>query len=433
MPEIQLRTGSLENPQTPLSYPAEWVLDLFNGGRTDAGIRVSQLTALQVSTILACVKLIAGTIGSLPFGIYRREFLEEYDRTRVFEDFGNPLDELLRDQPNPEMTAPTWLRTVMCHLLLWGNHYSEIVRKEGDVSIVPLNPSLCRPVRLTQPAGGLPAGTLVFAVTDTNSLKFFPGDPSSQEQKEAGISTQRIVLASNMIHIQGLSLDGRIGQDTVNLCRQAIGLALAVEKYGAKFFGNGARPDAIITTPATMDEVALEQMRRSVQEAYGGENAHKTMVLEPGMSYTKVASTPEEAQFLETRRYQRAEICSIFQVPTYMLVGGEYAPRATAEQQSNEFLNYALCPWLVLIEAEVTRKLFNKIQRRKNFARFDTKPLLRPDAASKSVFYSSGRQWGYLTANDVREMEHLNPIDAPGADSCWAPEGVKVAYQSTTP
>lgn len=431
MPE-EIRTGSLENPQTPLSYPAEWLLDIFNGGRTNSGIRISQLTALQVSTVLACLKLIAGTVGSLPFGVYKREFLEETDRVRCYEDRTNPLDGLLRECPNNEMTACTWLRTVMCHLLLWGNSYNEIIRREGDIiAINPLNPARCRPVRLTKPAAGLPAGTLVFEVTDESALQ--PSDPTQPKTGPVGSGLRRIQLASNVIHIQGLSLDGRLGQDTVSLAREALGLALASEKYGAKFFGNGAIPAAILTTPAAMDDVALEQARRSLQEAHGGENQHRTMVLEPGMSYTKVSANPNEAQFLQTRQWQRIEICTIFNVPPYMAGVTELAPRATAEQQSNEFLNYTLYPWLRQIEAEVTRKLFNRIERRKLFTQFDTKPLRLADAAARSHFYGSGRQWGFLSANDIREMESMNPIDAPGADSMWMPTDHRVAYPDAPP
>ena len=242
-------------------------------------------------------------------------------------------------------------------------------------------------------------------------------------------------MAENVIHVHGLSLDGRVGQDTVILARQAIGLALATEKYGAKFFGNNARPAGILTTPGVLNSVAAETLKRSWSEAHGGENAHKTAVLEQGVTYTKIASTPEEAQSIETRKFQRVEIANVFGVPARMVDGDEHAARSTAEQSAVELLNYCLNPWINRIEHELKRKLFPKVGRSsgKYFPKFDTRQLLYPDAASRSTFYGNGKQWGYLTTNDIREMEGLNPIDDGTSDRLWMPVNEQFADDPITP
>lgn len=416
--------SSLENPQTPLSYPAEWLLDLFNGGRTNSGIRISEMTALQVSTVLACVNIISNGISSLPLHVFERMFTN--DRPGKKLAFNHTLYDFLHSEPNPEMSSPTWRKTMAAHDLLWGNAYSEIQRSKSDNSIIaiwPRNPARTRPVRLTKPAqieGDLhPIGTLVYETNETmgdSPVHFTDSLDESSPQR-------RIVLAEDMLHIPGLSLDGRLGQGIVYLAREAMGLALATEKYGGKFFGNGARPAGILTLPGTMDDVALENARRSWTEAYGGENAHRTAVLEPGMKYEKVGSNPDEAQFLETRKYQRNDIAAIFNVPPHMIGDLEKSARSNIEQSAIEFVLFTLTPWLTLYEAEFERKLFPKQGRSANkfFPMFDTRRLLYPDSESRSKFYAAGKQWGFLNTNDIREMENLNPVTDGSGETFWMP------------
>jgi HK97 family phage portal protein len=408
------RRSSLENPQTPLSYPAEWLLDIFNGGRTDSGIRVSEMTSLQVGTVFACVNIISGAFASLPLNVYERIF----DKGRLSKKtaFKHSLWPLLRNEPNEEMTAFSWLKTMMCHDLLWGNAYTEIERDGNNriVGLWPRNPARTRAIRTLKPINiegdVLPAGTLVYETHD--SLRD-NANPTMAENKQSNLGQRRLVLTEDMIHVPGLSLDGRVGQSTVWLARQAIGLSLATEKYGAKFFGNGARPAGILKLPNKMEEKAIENLRRSWAEAHGGENAFKVAVLESGVDFTKIAATPEEGQMLGTREYQRAEICAIFNVPLHMVSGATTSGKSNIEQSSIEFVMYCLQPWIVAWQQELERKLFPKLGRNANsfFPKFDTRALLYPDADSRAKFYASGRQWGYLTKNDIRELEDLNPVD----------------------
>jgi phage portal protein BeeE len=424
--------SSLENPQTPLNFPAEWLLDIFNGGRTDSGVRVSPLTALQVGAVFACVNLVSDGVASLPFHVY--ELLLEGDRHGKKIARNHALFNTLHNEPNSEMTTPVFLKTLMCHALLWGNGYVEIER-DGAAAVSalwPRNPAKTRAVRLTKPTtlegDLLPAGTLLYETTEG-----FKGGLLDQKDLNQGpelaTGKPRLILAEDMLHVPGLSLDGRIGQDIVIQARQAIGLSLAAEKYGAKFFGNGARPAGVLEIPNKLDDEALENLRRSWQEGHGGENAWKTAILEQGIKYTKIASTPNEGQLLETRRYQREEIAAIFGVPQHMVAANDKMGKSNVEQSSIEFVLYCLNPWLVRIEKEFQRKLFPKVGRNANkfFPKFDTRRLMYPDAAARGDFYAKGRQWGFLNADDIRELEDMNPVGGPAGTTYWMPTNMKNA------
>ena len=226
-----------------------------------------------------------------------------------------------------------------------------------------------------------------------------------------------------MLHVRGLSLDGRLGQQTIQLSRQIIGLSLAQEKQAAKFWANSARLAGILSTAGTLADKAKETLRRSWREAHGGENQHTTAVLEQGITYSKIACTPEEAQNIESRKFQRIEIANVFGVPARMVDGEEHAARSTAEQSAIELLNFCLNTWLVAFESEFKRKLFSKVGRsaRKYFAKFDTRGLMYPDAASRATFYNGGKQNGYLNSDDIRELEGLNPIEGNAGQMYWRP------------
>jgi hypothetical protein len=227
-----------------------------------------------------------------------------------------------------------------------------------------------------------------------------------------------------MLHVPGLSLDGRLGQSTVWLARQAFGLALATEKYGAKFFGNGARPAGILTLPSKLEDKAIDTLRRSWAEAHGGENQFKVAVLEQGVKYEKIAATPEEGQMLQTRKYEREEICAIFGVPAHMVAASDKSGKSNVEQSSIEFVLYCLHPWLNRFEQELSRKLFPSLGRTagKYFVKFDTRKLMYPDAAARSAFYSQGKQWGFLNTNMILELEDMNPVENEKVgETFWQP------------
>lgn len=428
LPELR---SSLENPQTPLSFPAEWLLDIFNGGRTDSGIRVSEMTALQADVVLACVSIITKGISSLPLHIFERQVRDGRNAKRLAVD--HKLYDMMHLLPNEEMTMRTYLAVAMCHALLWGNSYTELQRNKAAqvVALWPRNPARTRPVRLTKEAsieGTLyPPGTLVYHTSETQ------GDEISfQDDAQNAMAPERLILAEDMLHVPGLSLDGRLGQSTIYLARQSVGLSLATEKYGAKFFGNGAVPRGILEIPGVLEPKALENLRRSWQEAHGGENSHRTAVLEQGVKYTAIGLEPEKSQFLETREFQRRAIASVFQVPAHML-GESSSGKSTVEQTSIEFLNYCLNPWLVSFEMEFKRKLFAPDSKDSAyFAKFDTNRLLYPDSESRSKYYTGGKNSGWLNSNDIREHEDMNPIEDGSGDIFWMPINMQDAANPLT-
>jgi HK97 family phage portal protein len=424
-PAAEQRT-SLENPQTPLSYPAEWLLDIFNGGRTDSGIRVSEMTALQVGTVFACCNVISDGVSSLPLHVYQRAKIAGRASKTLAVD--SPIYDLVHTEPNPEMSSAVFFKVLMVHALLWGNGYAEIQRDNRGqiIAIWPRNPARTRPIRLLKPlmfeGDLLPAGTMMYETSD--QLMDSSSYVVDQNPEMMNVGLRRLVLMDNIIHVTGLSLDGRLGQSTVWLARQAFGLALATEKYGAKFFGNGARPSGILTMPSKPEDKNIDTMRRSWAEAHGGENQFKVAVLEAGITYTKIQSTPEEGQMLETRKYEREEICAIFGVPAHMVAASDKSGKSNVEQSSIEFVLYCLHPWLNRIEQELERKLFADRGRHagKFFAKFDTRKLMYPDAAARAQFYAGGKQWGFLNTNMILELEDMNPVeDKEVGEKFWMP------------
>jgi len=430
--EREKQRSSLENPQTPLSFPAEWLLDIFNGGRTDSGIRVSELTALQVITLLSGVDLIAGKIASLPVHVYERQ-VSPNGRTAHRVAYEHDSYDLIHSEPNDEMSRMTMLKAFLCHCLVWGNGYAEIQRDAGNlpVGLWPRNPSKTRPIRLTSsvtldPAPWrpfpvtIPAGRLCFQTTDGMEDQ----DGSSVDARKS--RAQRFIPLEDMLHVPGLALDGRLGQSTVWLARQTLGLALATEKFGAKYFANFAKPGGILELPVNMKEPEKENAKRSWREAQGGENSHGVAVMPPGFKFTPMSHNAQEAQTIETRSYIRTEIATLLHLPVRLVGDTSTKTRGSSEQENQELIDLCFDPWMTQIKQEWKRKLFphkgiGRVPKNNFFVDFDLTEMRRPDAATREKFYASGRQWAYLNTNDIRGFEKLAPIDEPWAEEYWMP------------
>ena len=428
---------SLENPQTPLSYPAEWLLDIWNGGRTDSGIRVSELTAFQTSYFLACVDLIAGSIAATPAHVYERTIVANGRAAhRIAYDHG--LYDLINLEPNEEMSRFVFTKAYMAHVLAWGNGYAEIQRDGGNQPIAfwPRNPYKTRPHRIAsamrlEPVPWrpfpvvLPAGSLVYRTTDGIDEM----DHSDTDAESRGPA--RFIPIEDMLHIPGLAFDGRIGQSVVWLARQTIGLALATEKFGAKYYANFAKPGGMLELPSQTPE-AREQSKRSWMEAQGGENAHRIAVMPPGTKFTPLSNKPQESQSVELEDRLRNKIAAFFHVPPRLVGDNERGGKNSAEQDGQEFQQITLAPWFAALRMEWKRKLFpsrgiGRTPRSRFYLDFDLTDWQRPDAASREKFYASGRQWAYLNTNDIRAFEKLNPIEEPWAEDYWMPINMTLA------
>lgn len=357
----------------------------INGVPSFSGVNVSENTALNSVPVFACVRVISETIASLPWITYRRLTPRGKER-----DISHPLYTLLHDSPNPEMTSFQFREALQGHLLTWGNAYAEIEYDMGSGRIAalwPLRPDRMKVKRISK-------GILEYHY----SLG----------------SGQTVILKSyQVLHIPGMGFDGVMGYSPITMARQAIGLTMATEEFGARFFGNGALPGIYLKHPNTLSDQARENIAKSWNKQHQGlSKSHRLGILEEGMDVVKVGIPPEDAQFLETRKYQKTEIASLFHVPPHMIGDLERATFSNIEQQSLEFVIYTIRPWLVRWEQAGQVKF--QLQGTSNFTEFLVDGLLRGDIKSRYEAYAISRNWGWTSANDIRELENQNPIEEGG-------------------
>ena len=360
----------------------------FFFGGTSSGKPVNETTAMQMTAVYSCVRILSETVAGLPLNVYR--YNDSGGKEKAFK---HPLYRLLHDEPNPEMTSFAFRETLMSHLLLWGNAYAQIIRNaRGEViALYPLMPNKMTVDR------------------DQNGRLFYSYQRSVEDPATLGKSIWVTLSPSDVLHIPGLGFDGLIGYSPIAMAKNAIGLAIATEEYGAKFFANGAAPSGVLEHPGTIKDP--QRIRDSWNSAYqGSSNSHKIAVLEEGLKYTPIGIAPEQAQFLETRKFQINEIARIFRVPPHMLADLEKSSFSNIEQQSLEFVKYTLDPWVVRWEQSMCRVLFSESEKPDYFIKFNVDGLLRGDYASRMSGYATARQNGWMSANDIRELENLDRI-----------------------
>ena len=280
----------------------------------------------------------------------------------------------------------------MTHLLLWGNAYAQIIRN-GRGEVIALYPLM--PNRMSVDRDG--DGKIYYTYT--------------RVQEDAPTMEGNIFVLSpeDVLHIPGLGFDGLVGYSPIAMAKNSIGMAIACEEYGSKFFANGAAPSGVLEHPGTIKDPS--RVRESWTQSFGGSaNAHKVAVLEEGMKYTPISISPEQAQFLETRKFQINEIARIFRVPPHMVGDLEKSSFSNIEQQSLEFVKYTLEPWIIRWEQSISRSLLSIEEKRKYFVKFNVDGLLRGDYQSRMNGYATARQNGWMSANDIRELENLDRI-----------------------
>jgi len=334
-------------------------------------------------------------VASLPLQFYR--YTDDGGKEKAVE---HPLYFLLHDEPNPEMTSFIFRETLMTHLLLWGNAYSQIIRNgKGEVvALYPLMPDRMKVDRDEH-------GRLYYEYTVYDS-----DDVDGRKGTNKVGRTVRL-QPHDVLHIPGLGFDGLVGYSPIAMAKNAIGLAIATEEYGSKFFANGAAPSGVLEHPGTIKDPS--KVRESWQATFGGSgNANKIAVLEEGMKYTPISISPEQAQFLETRKFQIDEIARIFRVPPHMIGDLEKSSFNNIEQQSLEFVKYTLDPWVSRWEQAMVRALLTPDEKKKYFFKFNVDGLLRGDYQSRMNGYATARQNGWMSANDIRELENLDRIPA---------------------
>lgn len=356
-------------------------------GSSSAGKMVTERSAMQMTAVYACVRILAESIAGLPLHVYR------YNSTGGKEKATeHPLFFLLHDEPNLEMTSFVFRETLMTHLLLWGNAYAQIIRNGRRVvtAIYPLMPSRMRVDR------------------DDNGRLYYE---YTRYGDEAGAGKRETVKLSpeEVLHIPGLGFDGLVGYSPIAMAKNAVGMSMACEEFGAKFFANGAAPGGVLEHPGILKDPA--RVRESWNATFGGSsNANKVAVLEEGMKYTPISVSPNEAQFLETRKFQIDEIARIFRIPPHMIGDLERSSFSNIEQQSLEFVKYTVGPWVTRWEQALSRSLLVGNDRSHFLIKFNLDGLLRGDYESRMNGYATARQNGWMSANDIRELENMDRI-----------------------
>ena len=358
----------------------------FLGGST-AGKTVTERSAMQMTAVYACVRILSEAIAGLPLHLYR--YKEDGGKEKAID---HPLYLLLHDEPNPEMSSFVFRETLMSHLLLWGNAYAQVIRN-GKGEVVALYPLM--PGKMT-------------VDRDEHGQLYYSYQTSGADAPTLPDGTV-ILRPADVLHIPGLGFDGLVGYSPIAMAKNAIGLAIATEEYGARFFANGATPGGILEYPGTVKNP--DMIRDSWNKGFAGsQNSGKVAILEEGMKYTPISIAPEQAQFLETRKFQINEIARIFRVPPHMVGDLEKSSFSNIEQQSLEFVKYTLDPWVTRWEQALSRSLFTPEEKSRYFIKFNVEGLLRGDYQSRMAGYATARQNGWMSANDIRELENLDRI-----------------------
>lgn len=368
--------ASTTHPETILQY-------LLAGNRTSAGVSVSEDTALRVSAVYACVRVIAESLSQLPLPVYRRV---AKGKERLPK---HPLARVLR-KPNAWQTGYEFREMMTAHAVLRGNAYAQILRFGGQVSsLIPLNPA---EMRVERGADG--------------GLRY------TYRAQQQG---QQVYAQSEILHLRGLSSDGITGLSPIALQRESIGLAMAAEKLGAQMFGNGAKPNAGLKHPKQLSEEAFERLKASLDESYNGGNALRTIVLEEGLEWVKIGVDPKDAQFLETRKFQVEDIGRVFRVPPHKIGNLDKATFSNIEHQSQEFVSDTLMPWAARWEQALSLNLLPEKEQDEVFAEHLFDGLLRGDAVARAQYYQAAlgttQQPGWMTPNEVRAKENMNEME----------------------
>lgn len=367
-------------PASTLKDPSASLMQLLLGGASSAaGVTVSPLTALGVSTVFACVRVLADTVATLPLEVRQRKGRS----SRVATD--HRLYTPLRDQPNPEMTSCDVRTALQIALTLRNKCFAEVlVDADGDpVGLYPFEPGTVDVSR--------DVVSKELHYTLSNGMRLRP---------------------ERVLHLRSFTQNGLTSTETFVMVRDLIGLAIALQDNAAKFFGNGSRPSGVLEHPMQLSEEAQERLRAQVESQMSGDQLYRMLILEEGMKYAAVRSENKDSQFQEARQHQDLEVCRVFGVPPHKVGIQQGQPRANVEQDNLSFISDTIRPICVRWEQALNSRLFTDEERDQGYhAEFNLNALLRGDRQSRFASYATGRQWGILSVNDCRAEEGLPEID----------------------
>lgn len=368
---------STSTSKATLENPSEWLINALVGHQNLAGVKVTPLSALGVGTVYACVNLVARTIATLPLKLMRR--LPDGGSEPALD---HPLYDLLHSVPNDEMTSAEFRMAVQGHLSLRNNAYAFIERDRAGrvISLIPIH----------------------------------PGDVQAERAEDETLYYRvkgRTVLAADMLHLRTYSQNGLVGSDLVTVVGDVIGLAIALEQNAMAFFGNSSRPGLMLEAPNTLSEPAFERLQAALNENHqGAAQAYKALILEEGLKAARVRSENTDSQFDESRDRQDRAIARIFGVPPHKVGVINAEPRANVEEQNLEFITDTVNSTVVFWEQALRKQLLTAEERREYFFHFSLEGLLRGNVKDRYDAYSKARQWGWLSVDEIRAKENLNPL-----------------------
>lgn len=372
-----LKDGAVANPSAQTSVESIWIQQLLSGLQSSSGMHVTPLRAMGVATVFACVNKLASTISTLPLSLYRRT----PDGNKI-PAHDHPLHDILHMSPNERMTSVDFRLAMEGHRALRGNAYAVINRNDrGEViSIMPVLPE---------------------DVQDSNGYTYqFSGETYDY---------------TRVIHLNGITRDGIFGMDILRTVHDVLGLAIALDENASKFFRNGSRPGGVLEHPGRLSEAAYARLRKDMEGRHAGvENAYRMMILEEGLKFQNSRSDNTDSQFDESRARQDKAIARIFGVPPHKLALVDSMPRANVEQENLSWVVDTIRPICVAWEQQLNLKLLSKEERRTHYIKFNLQGLLRGDMKTRYDSYALGRQWGWLSVNEIRRLEDLNDIGDDG-------------------
>ena len=375
---IETRSNELVSD---LKDPSAWLMQSLIGAAQNAtGISVTPLRAMGVASVFACVRVLSDTVGTLPLNLMQKA--GRSSRPAV----GHRLYSVLHDMPNEEMTSTDVRSAMQANLSLRSNCYAEILRDlDGDaIGIYPVESSKVD----------------VYRNTATKKLQY------------RFLESGSVLPAKDIVHIRSNTFNGLLGVDLLGSVRECIALAIALQDNAAKFFGNGSRPGGVLEHPASLSEAAQERLRNQIESQTGGKNLYRMLVLEEGLKYVAQRSENKDSQFDESRQAQDLNICRVFGVPPHKIGITSGQPRANVEQDNLSFISETIRPICIRWEQTLNAKLLSAEERDQGFyIEFDLDALAGSDLKSRFDSYAVARQWGWLSVNDIRELEGLTPID----------------------
>ncbi|TLP41046.1 phage portal protein [Arcobacter arenosus] len=355
--------------------------ELFAPRESTSGENITLSNAMKISTVFSCIRVLSETTGSLPIHLY------EYNskNNKKSKAYTHNLYDILNLEPNKDMTSVTFWEVCIAHLCLNGNFYAQIIKSRAGkiLELVPL----------------LATNVTKYRLEDDSIIFTYNNGKHTYEFKQ-----------DEIFEVIGFSKDGWSGMSPIEYQRDSLGLSKSAENYGSRFFKNNATPPIAVKIPQTLNDEQYKRLKKSWQKAHSGENAHKVALLEGGADITSIGLSNSDSQFLETRQFQKSEICGMYRVPPHLVADLSKSSFNNISEQSQELVKYTLQPYINRIEKSIKKQLLSKEERKKYYAKFNVDGLLRGDIQSRFNAYNIGRNMGVYSANEIREKEDMNPI-----------------------